>query len=236
MAGRRHTLPRVLLVGVVGVSVLAAFWFGLVPQRLSPLAPISLDEADNWFVDFRLAALRREPALCQAVLKGPHIEATPIADRPIEKGCGWRNAVRVGSAGGIRLPIDALTCEMAAAVTLWLEHTVQPLAKELLGSRVVSVQHLGGYSCRNIIGSKYWGSIRSQHALANALDIAGFALENGRRVSVLNDWRGEDAEARFLRQVRDGACGYFRVVLSPDFNQAHRDHLHFDRGFMWQCK
>jgi hypothetical protein len=47
---------------------------------------------------------------------------------------------------------------------------------------------------------------------------------------VVADWRGEGPEARFLREVRDGACGLFATVLSPDYNAAHRDHLHFDQA------
>lgn len=236
MARRRHTLSRTLLLLLVAAVTFAAFWLGLVPQRFSPFSPLTLNEPSPWFVDFRLAALKRNPALCQSVLTGPHIDAAPISDRPITNGCGWTNAVRISSVAGTRLPIDALSCETAAALTLWMEHEVQPAARELLGARVVSLQHMGGYSCRNIIGSKYWGSFRSQHALANAIDIAGFTLDNGTRVSVLGHWKGGGAEARFLRRVRDAACDVFRVVLSPDFNAAHKDHLHFDRGPLWSCK
>ena len=42
--------------------------------------------------------------------------------------------------------------------------------------------------------------------------------------------RGDPAERRFLRRVRDGACGLFATVLSPDYNAAHRDHLHLDQA------
>ena len=38
------------------------------------------------------------------------------------------------------------------------------------------------------------------------------------------------AEATFLREVRTGACDLFATVLSPDYNAAHRDHLHFDQA------
>jgi hypothetical protein len=30
--------------------------------------------------------------------------------------------------------------------------------------------------------------------------------------------------------VRNGACQLFATVLSPDYNEAHRDHLHFDQA------
>ncbi|MDP1909506.1 MAG: extensin family protein, partial [Hyphomicrobium sp.] len=30
--------------------------------------------------------------------------------------------------------------------------------------------------------------------------------------------------------VRDGACRLFSTTLSPDYNAAHADHLHFDQA------
>ena len=43
-------------------------------------------------------------------------------------------------------------------------------------------------------------------------------------------------EARFLRAVHEGACDYFDVVLGPDYNRAHADHFHFDRGAYRACR
>ncbi|MDX2259136.1 MAG: hypothetical protein NW205_09515, partial [Hyphomicrobiaceae bacterium] len=59
-----RTLARLLLVALLLASVFAAFWFGVVPQRMSPFAPLTLDQPAQWFVDPKLAALRRDPALC----------------------------------------------------------------------------------------------------------------------------------------------------------------------------
>ena len=70
----------------------------------------------------------------------------------------------------------------------------------------------------------------SEHARANAVDIAGFRLEDGRRISVAADWNDRGDKGRFLRDVRDGACRLFSTVLSPDYNRAHRDHLHLDEA------
>jgi hypothetical protein len=48
---------------------------------------------------------------------------------------------------------------------------------------------------------------------------------------------GEDSpEAKFLREVRDGACDVFHAVLGPDFNAAHRDHFHLDMGRHKVCR
>jgi hypothetical protein len=237
MRKRRRVLPHlVLLVLLLAVGGTGAFWFGLVPQRYSPFAPLSLEEPQQWFLDPRLAALRRDPALCGAVLKAPHVDAVPIADNPIKNGCGWVNGVRVTSAGGAALGLDKVTCEMAAALTLWIEHEVQPLAREILGTRVVGIDDMGSYSCRNIAGNAAWKNFRSQHATANAIDIAGFRLADKRHVSVLKNWTQPEAEARFLREAHRRACRYFRVALGPNFNAAHRNHLHYDRGVAWTCR
>ena len=90
----------------------------------------------------------------------------------------------------------------------------------------------GGCACRSIAG----GQRRSQHASANALDIAGFRLQDGRRISVLRDWPGEGEAARFLRLVHEGACASFNVTLGPQYNAAHRDHLHVDMGLFRMCR
>ena len=86
--------------------------------------------------------------------------------------------------------------------------------------------HVGSYSCRRLY-DRAEGRF-SEHSTADAIDIVGFDLADGRRVSVLEDWNGGGPEAAFLRDVRDGACRLFSTVLSPDYNQAHRDHLHLD--------
>jgi hypothetical protein len=109
---------------------------------------------------------------------------------------------------------------------------VQPAALRHLGREVARIEHFGTYACRNIRG----GHMLSQHASANALDVAGFRLRNGPHVTVLKDFRRDDARGRFLRQSRDGACRWFRTVLSPDYNAAHADHLHLDQGFWGKCQ
>ena len=52
----RNFLRAILAVLLLAV-VFAAFWFGLVPQRFSPFASLSLADPPSWFVDPRLAAI-----------------------------------------------------------------------------------------------------------------------------------------------------------------------------------
>jgi hypothetical protein len=232
---RRGSWLRVVLFVTVAFGTAFLFRQGLVIPALNPLV-IDLARPGQWLVDWRLAGIKHHPDVCARTLRAPQIEATPIPDSEIKDGCGWTNAVRLVSAGGIRSGFDKVTCETAVALALWLAHDVQTLAQDILGEPVTSIQSFGSYSCRNIVGNRLWSSVRSQHASANAVDIAGFWLKSGRSISVLRHWHGDSKEASFLRAVHSRACAYFRVALSPDYNAAHHNHFHFDRGPFSRCK
>jgi hypothetical protein len=225
-----------LVLVALGLPVTAAFWFGFVPQRWSPFPPLALSQPANWFLDPRLAALRMDRSLCRAVLSAPYVEAQEIEDQPVRDGCGWTNAVRLKTVGGARLPADKLSCEMAAAMALWVAHEVQPAATKHFGRKVASLQNFGTFSCRNIVGNPLWKGVRSQHATANAIDISGFVLEDGTAISLIKHWTAPEKHAAFLRDVHRGACRLFRSSLGPDYNAAHKDHFHFDRGPLWTCR
>ncbi len=202
------------------------------PQDL-PWAPLDLGQPIGLLTGRKLAALDGEPARCAALLGQAGVRyATVSARRPAEARCGYDSAVRLESGGarGIALaPAGvAVACPVAAALALWEWDVIAPAAQRHLGARVSRIEHLGSYSCRRLYGRSSGGW--SEHATANALDVAGFRLDDGTRVSVLRDWRGDGAEAAFLREVRDGACRVFATVLSPDYNAAHRDHLHLDQA------
>lgn len=232
----RHVFSKLLLFLILFVAIAGGYWFGLIPQRFSPFGTVSLDERPSLFVDPKLSALRFDSALCRAVLKEPYIDATPIPDRTTDNNCGWVNAVRFTHTGGAQIGVNPLTCEAAAALTLWMQHEVQPLAREMFGQQVVRLGDMGTYDCRNIVGNPFWKGMRSQHAAANAIDISGFTFADGRSISVLRDWKGKGKEAEFLHEVHRRSCRYFRVALGPEFNVAHANHFHFDRGLMWTCR
>jgi hypothetical protein len=232
-------MPKFRTVAAFAIPALlavVAFRQGWVPPKLSPVPALNLDYKGGFLVDWQLAEIRRDASLCERVMRNPNIDAKPIADIAVNEGCGLRNGVRVSGAGGARMPVDKLSCEAAAAVALWITHDVQPMAELLLGSRIVSVQHMGSYSCRNIATDKLWRNIRSEHATANALDIAGFTSADGRKVTILKNWADEGVEGQFLRAIHARACRYFRVVLGPNYNALHKDHFHMDRGILSTCR
>ena len=142
-------------------------------------------------------------------------------------GCEIPNAWRVQSLGSISFSQPAtMNCGLADPLNNWLEATVQPAAQRSFGESVVSIDVAASYACR--ARNNKSGAKMSEHGYGNAIDIAAFTLESGRKVSVLQGWRGGQDESRFLRGVHDAACGEFRTVLGPDADRHHRDHLHLD--------
>lgn len=220
---------------LAGAALLAGKgWLDAHPQH-NPWAPLDLRDPDGWATARKIASLRAEPALCRDVLARSLVEFRVL--EPAGTGaCARPDRTRLVSAP-LAPDVPPTTCAVAAAVSRWVEKTVRPAADAELGTSLSRIEHFGAYSCRRLYGRGEgpW----SEHATGNAIDIAAFVLADGRRVSVLRDWPGQDAEARFLRRVRDGACKSFGTVLSPDYNAAHRDHFHLDqapRGFGGVCR
>ena len=221
-----------LLGGAVAVGVRRG-WVPL-PAEWNPWAPLDVRASPNLLTRYKLGRLQEDPALCDEVLKTSGLRVSHQAETPADAACPLRNTLRVQGAEVALSSSFLASCPLAVAFALFERHSLQPAAQAVFGQAVTRVDHLGSFACRNIYG-RAEGRL-SQHASANALDIAGFRLADGRSISVLKDWPGEGASARFLRQVRDGACDDFNVVLSPDYNAAHRNHFHLDMGRWWVCR
>jgi hypothetical protein len=205
----------------------------------------------NFLTGYKLSRARNDPALCLGALArtGMHYDLLP--DRVTGAGCGFNNAVRLRTAG-VRFGAPlALSCPMALSFHMWQVHALQPAARQHFGQRVVAVEHMGSYACRNINtggGSlpgkarALFGGTRSRHATADALDIAGFTLANGKRISVLRHWHRNDdggpvsTEALLLADAHQGACRFFKGTLGPEYNAVHRDHFHLETGGYRMCR
>jgi hypothetical protein len=208
-------------------------WWTL-PDRHNPWAPLAYDEPANWLTRYKLQQLSAQPEACAAFMATTPWQYQTVPDRAQGDSCGWQGALQVRRTALRVGPSFTLTCPAAASLALWERHVVQPEAELLLGSPVQQLEHFGSYACRNVYGREE--GQRSQHATANALDVAGFVLADGRRISVARDWHGDGAPAAYLRSIRGGACHWFNGVLSPDYNQAHADHFHLDKGPYRMCR
>jgi hypothetical protein len=225
------------VLALLAVAALLAWTHGRhwqLPDRHNPWAPLVIDETPGWLTRHKLARLDAQPAQCQAVLATAEMQYEPLPDRQTATDCGFDNAVRVTRTQVQIGPAFSLTCRAAVSLALWERHVLLPEAQRLLGTPVQRIEHYGSYACRNVYNRE--AGRRSQHATANALDIAGFVLQGGRRITVARDWQGDDADAQFLKAVHRGACRFFNGVLGPEYNQAHADHLHLDRGPYRICR
>ena len=175
-----------------------------------------------------LAQFETDTPACRAALNGEGFKTERVPDRN-EGACGYRNAVELTQSVHPYSQTVIANCGLAAGLVLWERDVVTPAAQRYLGQDVARIEVAGStYQCRPIAGRR--DRRLSEHAHANAIDIGGFKLADGRTVTVERGWRGTQAERNFLRAVRNGACRHFVTVLSPDYNRAHRDHLHFDMG------
>lgn len=143
--------------------------------------------------------------------------------------CGTEHPFEMAAADDGRValePVALLRCPMIPQVDHWIRNTVVPASLTSFGQPVVKVKVAASYSCRpkNNVG----GATLSEHGYANAIDISGFVLQDGRTVTVQRGWLGAPEEQRFLRLVHQGGCQNFMTVLGPDHDSHHRDHFHLD--------
>ncbi len=228
----RRALILLIFLGLVALAGLLLYGHARNHPEDLPWTKLDLSRPIGAFTGRKLADLAGEGERCQVLLDRAGIEYEALPPRSGEGQCGYRNAVRFGPDGALRIRYRpsglGTSCAVAAGLALWEWHVVQPAAVRHFGQPVETIDHFGSYSCRRVYGRDEgaW----SEHSTANAVDIAGFRLDDGTRIRVISDWDGQGEKAAFLREVRDGACDLFATVLSPDYNEAHRDHFHFDQA------
>ena len=143
--------------------------------------------------------------------------------------CGAEQPFELAAADGGRValrPAALLRCPMIPQVNRWVSTSIEPAAQRIYGVPLAELKIAGSYACRPI--NHAFGANLSEHGHANALDVSGFVLADGRSISVKKGWRGDYRDRAFLRAVQAGACENFTTVLSPDYDLNHHDHLHVD--------
>ncbi|MBI3439331.1 MAG: extensin family protein [Proteobacteria bacterium] len=168
---------------------------------------------------------------CRGSLSAAGFQTRIVPDLNRTPQCGYRDVVELMQPAG-SAPIQT-SCALAAGLALWRRNVVEPAAQRRFGQPLASINPLGAYACRRIAGRRdgRW----SEHAHANAIDVGGFTLADGRTITVLQSWHTPALESAFLHDVRNGGCRIFQGVLSPDYNRAHANHLHLDMGAYKVC-
>lgn len=162
---------------------------------------------------------------CLAALDRLGVVYQPAAVHAAAASCEVDNPVRVSAAA---IPWDQsgiVSCGFALTLDQFARDDVTPIAERMFGERVAEMRNFGTYACRTTRDGH-----ESLHAEGKAIDVASFILEDGGVISVARDWRGNDAKGRFLHAVARAACRRFSVVLTPDSDRDHQNHLHLDSG------
>jgi hypothetical protein len=146
-------------------------------------------------------------------------------------------------ASGSHVVHELMDCRLAVALLRW--------SRQLRALGIREVVHLSIYrpASEHAVQSQ---PVQSRHPGAMAIDAGVFVRDDGSLLSVLDHFRGSigrpvcGAEARVVRDprarlLRTIACdaarrGLFHVVLTPNFNEPHRNHFHLEvtRGVSWQ--
>jgi hypothetical protein len=222
----------------------AAAGFGA--PKVVPEAPPAYWEHDGPAV--RYARLGREA--CEAELAR---RSVPFA--PVGEARGVLAPVRLtGPLHGVTfrtgLPASKRASSPWEIVDCRLALSLDDFAAQLEGHDVAQVIHYSVYRPR----SKRWpdGRLASRHPGALAIDAGSFVKRDGTTLEVERDFHGRigaptcgpgaspkpaTPESLELRRILCDAADarLFNVMLSPDYNWAHRNHLHLEvtAGARW---
>lgn len=186
----------------------------------------------------------------------------PIDPFQTDSGCGMSDGVELHSIGSVTLkPAAKLNCGYAKRLVNWVEGDLSRTVARSTGGQLTAIRHYSAYRCS--FRSK--GRL-SEHALGNALDLAGIETSNDLSMNVERDWgdhldwasmqpmemapksqrpslsldASSDPATAAKRQIwyaiTKSACQAFKLVLTPHSNKAHANHLHIDMGRWKQCE
>ncbi len=196
LQGRRKPMREPSAIAAVQSPVPAP------PTETSPeTAQVEPPKPDVWSDAEVIAALRD----CVKLL-GPIATEVEVAPPVKREQCGAPAPVmlkRIGSgANRVELnPPAMVNCAMVVGLHNWVEKTLQPAAQDALGSHIVRLRSASGYTCRNRNGSLKYADRLSEHALANAIDIAGFITADGRTIDVARYWGPTERDRREAQRV-----------------------------------
>ncbi len=174
---------------------------------------------------------RNSPACLKKLAKTP-MQFTPVQDHTEPDGCALRNVVSISQSSIAYNAPFLVTCSMARSLDKFERKVVQPAAQKAFQQPVVRIHHFGTYNCRPMRGSR---RLLSEHAYANAIDIRAFELQDGTMISVKDHWKDAGEKSEFLHTIARRGCSVFQTVLTPNYNQLHHDHFHFDNGVFSRC-
>jgi hypothetical protein len=219
------------------VILLLAFNLELGSRRAGPDKPPAEESSVHAASVAPPRPLPRTAAECEAALQKAGVPHRWLAASDAE-GIAWP-IVLEGAVAGVRIAgggkpdadTNDLDCRLATTLLAW--------APALQAHGVVAIDHLSMYRSQARVDSTHK---ESGHAAGRAIDLGAIELRDGRKLSVLRDWRNrapnadpcgdyaDDGAGKLLRELvcDAGARGLFQVIVTPHHNAAHADHVHLE--------
>lgn len=201
-----------------------------LPAQYNPFAPLAVTDPPNIITRYKLKRLATDPEACLAVMTRARDDGWVSFRRTgsMQGRCPLEQPFIIQRFGSVQLNTPFLaSCPLAVSSVMFVTNIQQHSAP---ASPLARIDHLGSFACRNIYHREQ-GRL-SEHATADAWDIAGFRLQNGERISVPDHWRQPQDKAAWLQQTFRQSCRYFGNSLGPEYNAAHANHFHLGmRGF-----
>lgn len=238
---KRRPAMRWVALSIVLISTAAGIWQGLVHPNTplkpewNPLLTLRVTDPVTPITSWKLSRALAKPDTCLAVLD-TGADAKRMPDLTESAQCHIRPQVDLNKVGQATLRPLKTRCQTALRMAMWEQHGIQPAALALLGQNVRQITHFSSYNCRQIRTRSGATSRMSTHATADSIDVSGFVMADGQRITLLDDWDGTADRAAFLRAVRDSACDWFRVTLGPDYNTLHANHFHLQHTGWGLCR
>ena len=168
-----------------------------------------------------------EPSACRIRIADKIAVVEPLPQLTGPGDCGATDVVKLEAvimADKSKVPLTpaaVLRCTMAEAVALWIREDLTASAATL-GSTIRSLDNYASYDCRG--RNRVAGAKISEHGMANAIDIRGIHLANGKFAGFTDRNFTRD----FRETVRQQTCSRFTTVLGPGSDGHHESHIHVD--------
>ncbi len=232
------------LFGLVTLLILlggGGWWLLAHPEtpirpHWNPLRALTVTAPVTPVTAFQLSRALADEGQCRAILAEAGVQFEPMEDLVVDQNCGISGRGLLSGLVDARTDAVETRCTTALRLAMWEHQVVQPAARDILGTEVRALRHVGSYNCRRMRTAQGQDNGWSSHATADSIDIVGIALADGRNLTLLDDWITPGPEADFLHRIGQGACAWFRVVLSPNFNRLHADHFHLQGPGWGYCR
>jgi len=158
---------------------------------------------------------------CFDVLDSAGVDYTTQGQSSSDSHCQIAHPIKLSSnVNGIKFSGNGMlaSCELGRRIYL--------LTMLVKARRIVEIGQYGTYNCRKIAGSSSW----SNHANANAIDLAWFKDADGKEYNLVKHYWDNDERGAFLRWLGEEMHQQklFNTVLTPAYNSVHANHFHVD--------